>query len=804
MFKSYRIGFLNPWRGKAENQAFFSLKIAAERVGHDLFHLTNSDEILEADVDFVLAVHPNQPKTTDIPTFGVIHSPRALLLEHDYYGQNLLTYDGYLTIMDSIERFLRPLCAGSYRPAHIGFYYNSPQRQTYSADLENLISQRMVRLCYFGTNWDMRARPLFEILAKRPYMQIYGPEGAWDYLNGQGYYGPVPFDGEAVQRTYADFGAGLVVLSEQHAHDDVISNRIFEITSVGAVAICPDIPWIRKNFEDTVYYYRPFESAEGIAADIDAAFDKISDEPETAKQKAARSRLIFEERFAAEAMLQNAVTYFDEWKQKGGKPHPPEASPIIDVIVRVGGRPVSTIMRAINSIDNQTAGRFRVIFVRYRPIDLAEITGSGWRRIIEFTILDDPGGGRAQTMTAGLRAVRNELFAMLDDDDFWLSGHIAGLLAQVDQCSRDKAYAFSGIINVHEPAPGECATDCERRHIASMVRPSGNIFDIMGTFAPHSWLASSALLRFIDLDNWTLSTAEDTVLQANLLAGGEPLFSYRATACSVRGSEGSSNFAEAETRAEDVFECFARLYTILDRIEGKFPTPSMSNWSRLNWALQPVQKNPKADSATDTTTDVTTIVLDGDSAARSVDNRNDIVRRPVLFTPERMSLSEHSRLTEQDGRPAAIISMPPMPWAYGALVRIDPAEFFTGSQSIVIQLNSTDSIGVGVLNKTEDQFLVRKQVLPRGAPVELWFPNIEPGDVSAVVIHNWSQPSSSEIFLHAIWLVSEVSQTLISQIAEVASTTMPNNAIATDEHCGLNSVADSRRIAVSRFRADIF
>jgi hypothetical protein len=93
----YWIGFLNPWRGKAENQAFASLQIAAQRIGHELVHVTNSDEIIEANLDFVLAVHPNQPKTTDVPTFGVIHSPRALLLEHDYYGRNLLTYDGYLT-----------------------------------------------------------------------------------------------------------------------------------------------------------------------------------------------------------------------------------------------------------------------------------------------------------------------------------------------------------------------------------------------------------------------------------------------------------------------------------------------------------------------------------------------------------------------------------------------------------------------------------------------------------------------------------------------------------------------------------
>ena len=76
----------------------------------------------------------------------------------------------------------------------------------------------------------------------------------------------------------------------------------------------------------------------------------------------------------------------------------------------------------------------------------------------------------------------------------------------------------------------------------------------------------------------------------------DPLFSYRATACSVRGSEGTSDSSNASTRAEDVFECFARFQTVIDRIERKATAPSMSNWSRLNWALQRVSRQKAAGS----------------------------------------------------------------------------------------------------------------------------------------------------------------------------------------------------------------
>ena len=342
---SYRIGFLNPWKEKAENQAFHSLRIAGQRVGQELVHVTNSDEIIANNLDFVLAVHPLQPKTTDVPTFGVIHSPRALLLDYAFYGQTLPTYDGYLTIMDTIDQFLRALCADIGKPAHIGFYYNSPQRQFLGCNVEKLAELNALRVCYFGTNWDRRARPLFRVLANRPYMRIYGPEGAWDYLNCSGYHGSVPFDGQSVQRVYASFGAGLVVLSKDHVLDDVISNRIFEIASVGAVAICPDMPWLRKHFGDTVLYYNPYRSAATIASEIDALVDEIASDPRKASERAREARIIFEKKFSAEVLIQNAVQYFEEWRERSGKPTDPANDPLIDVIVRVGGRPISTVSR---------------------------------------------------------------------------------------------------------------------------------------------------------------------------------------------------------------------------------------------------------------------------------------------------------------------------------------------------------------------------------------------------------------------------------------------------------------------------
>ena len=73
----YRIGYLNPWSQSAENQCYESLRIAAHKIGHDLISVTNSDEILAANLDYVIAIASTQAKTTHIPTFANFHEPRS-------------------------------------------------------------------------------------------------------------------------------------------------------------------------------------------------------------------------------------------------------------------------------------------------------------------------------------------------------------------------------------------------------------------------------------------------------------------------------------------------------------------------------------------------------------------------------------------------------------------------------------------------------------------------------------------------------------------------------------------------------
>ena len=620
-------------------------------------------------------------------------------------------------------------------------------------DLFGIVSRQQAKLCYFGTNWDPRARSLFRSLGARSYFRVYGPSGAWDYLEGESYCGSVPFDGRAVQLEYARYGCGLVVLSKSHALDDVISNRIFEIASVGALAICPDIPWIRKHFGDSVLYYDPFQTGLRIARTIDRLMDEVANNPALMEEKALRARGIFEKLFSAEVMIRSAVDYFEEWKRNSPKKTDPADDPLIDVIVRIGGRPLATVLRAINSIDGQTAGRFRIVFVRYKPIDLTEILAETWTRIVGFEVIDVPGGQRAATMTAGLKAASSELFAVLDDDDFWLDDHIRGLLAAAEECAPGRVYAYSGYLVVEEGADG-ADPSVERRTIGKMQAASGDLTKIGDGFAPHSWIASTRLLRFLPLDGWTLATAEDSVVQASLMSRADCVFNYRATACSVRGSEGSSDWATSATRAEDVFEYYTRLYSSIDNIQRKFSAPAMSSWATLNEGLKKVLEQRDNLSST-------LVINAGDRV--SLHERDDFNLREVPLSVDSVEMWGTSVIEPFDDEPALIVRSSEEAWIYGATVRLPEGALPIGTHVVIEIASNREPMGIGLLNFTGTHVTQDLTIPARATPVEIWLAIGDRHASTSVVLRNLATAHLSETIVTKVWIATPVAGLLEGQ-----------------------------------------
>lgn len=621
-----RIAYLNPWTNAAENQAYFSLATAGRTVGVDLVSCQTPEELEASDVEFAISVASSIPKVADVPSYLTVHEPTSRFLNRSFYMNNLLSHDGFLTISDGLARFVKDICLGAGRYPGVGFYYNTPQISRVRTDLARVVSDDALRIVYIGTNWDRRAPGLLQELDNAGVLCIHGPGASWTKHGYVGYAGALPFDGEAPQRAYASAGLGLVLLSDDHLREDVISNRIFEIISVGAVAVCPRTPWIEKHFADSVLYFTPSTSGEEMAAAILRHHADVVRSPEEAQERAGAARKIFEERFAAERMLENAVAYHEEVQAAHRRRLTAlEPQPHVSVVVRCGRHRLQLLKDAVDSVRRQTSGRFTVILVKFHDLDLSEITADTSGSIGRFVELAVPAGSRSETLRAGLAAVETEFFAILDDDDFWLSDHMETLFAAARAAGNEFDVAFSGSVAV-AAAPTRIETSLVwNRNIQTfgLRREAATVAEVTASFSSNCFVARTALVQphLAVLDD--LETAEDSLLIAIVCRNKRPIFSYKATAFFRRGYSGESDFASIPTRARDLRSLQLRAGMLLR--PAWLHNPPQQQWSPSSRAWVAAARDAVGD----------VVVLGRIAVARVTGRDHPSARKDLLVSPLR-------------------------------------------------------------------------------------------------------------------------------------------------------------------------
>jgi Glycosyl transferase family 2 len=556
-----KVAYLNPWVNAAENQAFMSLAAGGRNVGVELLSCGTAEEIERSGVDFVLSVASSVPKVADVPSYLTLHEPTKRFLTSKFYFENMLSYDGYLTISDSLKRFAQDVAFGIGRPDDVGFYYNTPQKSDFTTDVGALAKSGELKLVYLGTNWDQRLPALFKALDDREVLRVHGPEASWQKFQYKSFKGSLPFDGVSPQKAYSESGLGLVLLSDGHLAEDVISNRIFEISSVGAVSICPDTPWIRKWFGDSVFYFEPDASPASMSEQILEHHRFCSANPSQARLMGLQAREIFEEHFSAEKMLENAVRYHEKkQKDKRATILPKESHPAITVVVRCGGRPLEMVKSAVDSIRKQTFGNITVVFSKYADIDLSEITADSSGAIVGYKEVVTLGGNRSATLAAGLGEVTTPYFAILDDDDFWLSDHCETLFSAAKKTDPDFDCAFSGTISV-----SDVGTEIEtnlfwKRTIYTFGFRSEpkSLEDVTREFSSNCFVAKSDLIPMGMSTLTPQETAEDSFIVAMVTRRRRPVFSFKTTAFFNRHGDNQSGYSNSPMRRADVLSCVLR------------------------------------------------------------------------------------------------------------------------------------------------------------------------------------------------------------------------------------------------------
>jgi hypothetical protein len=486
-----RVAIYNPFYGgaTAEQEMIKRIEIAGRVIGLEVEEVACAKQACRVRADFILSIHHLTPKLCGIPTYGCMWNPPVFVNSKPEFVRNVMSLDGFLSSGPLIDRWIRDSLYATEKDYFITPFYAS----CFATEYEPL-EFRDPKLLYCGINWDgPRYGGLFECLDRRDYMAIYGPKHRWTRIQNS-YRGSIPFDGTSVLARLREVGVGLCLHKDEHIETGIPSMRIFEIAAAGAVAICQDHSFIRDTFGDSVLYIEVGDNPEQTARQIDECMDFIGRNPDRAREMTARAHRIFSENYTLEKLLQGVVMSHKKLVAEKFSPlnvREDGRHGLVQVIMRVGDRPVRMIGRALESIMRQTYSNIEVIMVRYREVPGLDELISRVRGKIRVRLLTSPDTGfRSTALWDGLKELTGEYFTILDDDDEFFPNHLATLVKILNRHG-EVNLAYSGSVRVME----EDRPD---------IKCSGNHLDEEAELAYFQPFETSRLLRF---ENFVTSNA---------------------------------------------------------------------------------------------------------------------------------------------------------------------------------------------------------------------------------------------------------------------------------------------------------
>ncbi len=513
-----RIAFLNVWTAtSAEEQAAQAIRIAGERIGVEVVPCFNNAQVEDAKPDFVIVNSRTQAKLTGFPTYACLNEPSTVYFRDPKLLQYLYSFDGYTSLSDSLAEFAQHAMYGIGRQEDIGTYFSTALKQTSSQDdikaaLTSGPNNQGAKLPYFGTNWDGRRIDFFKSFGAWVSGEVYGPATSWAHYNLPSYKGSVPFDGVAVQNVYRKNGMGLNLLGDHHLQEDVISNRIFEIASVGAVIISCRMPWLEKHFGDSIYYFDQSRSNKQMFEQVQDIHARILKNPAEALEKAARSRKIFEEQFALEVLLKKTVEFHKQHQSKiaakmRGK------QPTVSVLIKSDGSRPELLERAVNSVAAQVHKQTQIILVKTKPFVFKH----------KAAVLQVDG----TSLWDGLKQVKGDYFAVLRECDEWFPQHLQRAL----ELSKPDHFVHSALVTEHlTPAPDTAwIKNDEKRGVSHQLDLKEKDFmTCLELITPSGYLAPRSVI-----DDALLKTppikGDEKALMMDVLSRATPIQSFATT-----------------------------------------------------------------------------------------------------------------------------------------------------------------------------------------------------------------------------------------------------------------------------------
>lgn len=296
----------------AEDECIARLKASAQQLGLECVEVHANGERLDqpgvfvsrANVDFVIHLHYDTPKLYDAFSFVALWNPLQFYHEWGYTrtSRNLTTHDDFLSCSsqsadDHVTRMIRN--DSNHLAPHFALYHSTP-------DAAHPPGLGDFKLFYAGINWEAigrgksRHQDVLKQLDDTGLLRIYGPEIFQEVRVWEGYKSyvrEIPFDGVSMIGEIASAGIALVLSSQAHKDAGLMSNRLFESIAAGALIICDENPFAKKNFGDSLLYIDGRLSAEKMVAQIVNHQKWAVANPELALAMAAKAQEIFRKKF---------------------------------------------------------------------------------------------------------------------------------------------------------------------------------------------------------------------------------------------------------------------------------------------------------------------------------------------------------------------------------------------------------------------------------------------------------------------------------------------------------------------------
>lgn len=254
--------------------------------------------------DLIILHSYQDGKLFDIPTFGTVTAPKEWMSLTPRFLQNLLSFDGYLSISDSTLDWLSSFAKANNKtliPIHAAF--SAEKTPFYTPNFANVYP------VYIGTNWEhgRNAKLTEEIIRQRSKIKIFGPKKAWQNLPIEHYGGEIPFDGHSFLNVYNKAGIGLYLNNKQFDDEQIPTSRLFEIPASSALMIAPKNSLAQDIYGDACLYFDSENSIRQIVQEIDDLVSWVKSNKLKAIEMARQANFIFQENLSMEVYLKNIV-----------------------------------------------------------------------------------------------------------------------------------------------------------------------------------------------------------------------------------------------------------------------------------------------------------------------------------------------------------------------------------------------------------------------------------------------------------------------------------------------------------------